>query len=87
MMNPIQDDINLKICEEITQLQADLAKTLKKIFEQTVREISLEQQEEVTKAIEGTQQILERFKSKYTTVDLFEENSTMSNLSISGEGT
>lgn len=67
-MNTLQQEVNQKICNEMTQLQADLEGALKKIFEQAGSKIKPEKQEEVTKAIEGTNQLLERFKSRYVCV-------------------
>lgn len=64
-MNASEQTINQKICEQMTQVQAGLEKVITKIFEQAGSKIQLEKREQVEKAIEGTKQILERFKSKY----------------------
>lgn len=65
-MSTIQQTLNQKICDDMTQLQADLEGALKKIFEQAGSQINPDRREEVTKAIEGTKQMLERFKTRYT---------------------
>ncbi|AFZ30812.1 hypothetical protein Glo7428_2299 [Gloeocapsa sp. PCC 7428] len=64
-MNASEQTINQKICEQMTQVQAGLEKVITKIFEQAGSKIQLEKREQVEKAIKGTKQILERFKSKY----------------------
>lgn len=64
-MSLIQQDVNQKICDEVTQLQTDLERALKYVFEQAGSKIKPEKQEEVQQNMEGTKQLLERFKSRY----------------------
>ena len=58
-------DMRQKICDDVTQLQSDLEGALQRIFEQAGSKIEPERQEEVQKKVEGTKQLLERFKSRY----------------------
>ncbi|MFN6481456.1 MULTISPECIES: hypothetical protein [unclassified Nostoc] len=64
-MNANEQQINHRIHDEMTQIQIDLEKALKNILEQAGNKIKPDKQEEFKKEIEGTQQILERFKSRY----------------------
>lgn len=64
-MNTKEQELNQKICDDMTQIQADLERALKMLFERTGNKIKPEKQEEVQKEIEGTKQLLERFKSRY----------------------
>lgn len=64
-MTTLQQTANQQIYNNITQLQADLEKTLKKIFEQAGSKIEPDRGAEVTQELEGTQKRLELFKSKY----------------------
>ncbi|MHC5915172.1 MAG: hypothetical protein ACYTXE_30210 [Nostoc sp.] len=49
----------------MTQIQIDLERALKNILEQAGSKIKPEKQEELKKEVEGTKQIIERFKSRY----------------------
>jgi len=60
-----EQEVNQKIQERITQLQADFEGALKGIIERAGSKLKLEVREEVQKQIEDTRQILEFLKSKY----------------------
>ncbi|MEH2000638.1 MAG: hypothetical protein V7L00_18155 [Nostoc sp.] len=64
-MSANEQENNHRIRDEMTQIQIDLERALKNILEQAGSKIQLEKQEEFKKGIEGTQQILEHFKSRY----------------------
>jgi ElaB/YqjD/DUF883 family membrane-anchored ribosome-binding protein len=60
-----EQENNHSIHDEMTQIQIDLERALKNILEQAGSKIQPEKQEKFKKDIEGTKQIIERFKSKY----------------------
>lgn len=64
-MSPTKQKINQKIFDEMTQIQIDLEKALKNIFEQAGSKIKPEKQEAVKREVEDTKQLIERFKSTY----------------------
>ncbi|MUL37181.1 hypothetical protein [Gloeocapsopsis dulcis] len=64
-MNTNPQEVNQKIRDNMTQLQIDLEKTFKKIFEQAGSKIKPEKQDEIQKAIDSTKLLLERFKCRY----------------------
>jgi ElaB/YqjD/DUF883 family membrane-anchored ribosome-binding protein len=64
-MNTTEQEINQKIRDEMTQIQADLERAFSMLFQQAGNKIKPEKQEKVQKEIESTKQLLERFKSKY----------------------
>jgi hypothetical protein len=64
-MSLTPEEIKQKICDDVAQLQADLDGTLQRILDQAGGKIEPEKQEEVQRKIEGTKQLLERFKSRY----------------------
>ncbi|MHC5932897.1 hypothetical protein [Nostoc sp.] len=64
-MSANQQETNHRIRDEMTQIQIDLERALKNILEQAGSKIQPEKQDEFKKEIEGTKQILERFKSRY----------------------
>ncbi len=64
-MSANEQENNHRIHDEMTQIQIDLERALKNILEQAGSKIQPEKQEEFKKEIEGTKQILERFKSRY----------------------
>ncbi len=64
-MSPTKQKINQKIFDEMTQIQIDLEKSLKNIFEQAGSKIKPEKQEAVKREVEDTKQLIERFKSTY----------------------
>ncbi|GEM_PF-5796111 len=64
-MSPTKQKNNQKIFDEMTQIQIDLEKALKNIFEQAGSKIKPEKQEAVKREVEDTKQLIERFKSTY----------------------
>ncbi|MEH2052437.1 hypothetical protein [Nostoc sp.] len=64
-MSANEQENNHRIHDEMTQIQIDLERALKNILEQAGSKIQAEKQEKFKKDIEGTKQIIERFKSKY----------------------
>ncbi|WP_265273459.1 hypothetical protein [Nostoc sp. KVJ3] len=64
-MNANEQEINHRIFDDMTQIQIDLEIALKNILEEAGGKIKPDKQEEFKKEIEGTKQILERFKSRY----------------------
>ncbi|MEH1911162.1 MAG: hypothetical protein V7L05_05930 [Nostoc sp.] len=64
-MSANEQETNHRIRDEMTQIQIDLERALKNILEQAGSKIKPDKQEEFKKEIEGTKQIIERFKSKY----------------------
>jgi molecular chaperone DnaK len=64
-MSPTKQKINQKIFDEMTQIQIDLEKALKNIFEQAGSKIKPEKQEAVKREVEDTKQLIEWFKSTY----------------------
>ncbi|NJR66054.1 MAG: hypothetical protein HC772_13205 [Leptolyngbyaceae cyanobacterium CRU_2_3] len=50
---------------DVTQLQSGLETALQRIFEQAGSKIELQKQQEVQQKVEGTKQLLERFKTQY----------------------
>lgn len=64
-MNTVEQPINQRICDDMTQLQTYLEEALRKIFEQAGSKINVEKQEAVKQEVEKTKQLLERFKSRY----------------------
>ncbi|MEH1826632.1 MAG: hypothetical protein V7L22_14915 [Nostoc sp.] len=65
-MSVNQQEYNHRIHHGMTQIQIDLERALKNILEQAGSKIKPEKQEELKKEVEGTKQILELFKSRYT---------------------
>ena len=65
---------NQILCNNMTQIQEDLEVLLNHIFEQAGSKIQPEKQAEYNRAIEGTKQVFERFKSKYGCVFSSAEN-------------
>ncbi|KAF3889325.1 MULTISPECIES: hypothetical protein [Nostocales] len=60
-----EQELSQKICDDVTQIEVDLETALKEILEQAGSKIKPEKQEEIKKEMEGTKQVLERFKSRY----------------------
>lgn len=65
MMSSIQQEVNQRICDGITQIQADLEVTLAHVFEQAGSKLQLEGRQEFHQQIEQTKQLLEHLKSRY----------------------
>ncbi len=63
-MSLTQQEIKQKICDDVTQIQADLDGTLQRILKQAGSKIEPEKQEEVQKKVEDTKQLLEYFKRR-----------------------
>ncbi len=61
-MNPTYQ----RISEEIAQIQVDLEGVLKLFFEQAGSKLQPEQQGEMEQSVEGTKQMLERLRVKYS---------------------
>jgi Ni,Fe-hydrogenase III small subunit len=64
-MNITNKGIYQKIRDDITQLEVDLDKAIKKIMEVAGCQIEPEKQTEAIEQIEATKQLLESFKRKY----------------------
>jgi hypothetical protein len=63
-MTTTEQDLQQKICDDVTQLQADLGIAVRTIFQLANGKIGLERQAEIQQQLQNTEQTLERFKTK-----------------------
>jgi hypothetical protein len=62
-MDNTEQEIQQKICDDVTQIQAEMGITVRRILQQAGGKIGLQQQAAIQREVECTKRSLERFKS------------------------